>query len=247
MSCDEDEEIISLNQISLNESNVQLGLGQVQTLVVTPTPKDATHPKVTWSSSNEDVAQIQINESGLVAGVKGIGTGEAVITAKMENGDVGQTVNITVQRMYCDVSGTGSYYVESVTTTGGNSNINHNGLQPEDNYAFYSEEILDISSGSSFTLEVVQSNNWSRTMVWIDWNGDGNFSSDDELAHVFGVGSDLNDGPFNASIEVPANAAKGAVRMRIVTGDAWSYDEVPIAVCDKLKNSSTKDFIIEIL
>ncbi len=148
---------------------------------------------------------------------------------------------------YCKVSGTGAYNMDMLTTTGGTSNINYAGEQPTNNYRHYTDEQLTVAAGSSFTLELTQSNNWSRSMVWIDWNGDKDFEDNNEQVHLFGMGSVLNDGPLSAMISVPENAYLGKVRMRIVTGDAWSYDPVPTNICGELENSTIKDFDIEIL
>lgn len=247
-SCSDDETINTpLTQIDLSESEILLGLGEVFQFVVSATPEDATSPKVIWSSSNEDIAQVQANPNGLVAGVKGISTGEAILTAKISDSDIEQTVMVSVQRIYCNASGSGVYNAETVTTIDGTTNIQHSGQQPEGSFGFYEDEILSVSPGSSFTLEIEQSNTWSRTMVWIDWDGNGNFTDDGGAVVVFGSGNQLNNGPFSSIINVPSDVALGAIRMRVVTGDAWTYNDIPLSVCGELIHSSTKDFIVEIL
>ena len=146
---------------------------------------------------------------------------------------------------YCAVSGTKDYNTDSVTTTGGDTNINHADGQPTGNYGFYSDQALTVSAGGSFDLSVVQSNNWSMTVVWVDWNADGDFKDDKEQVNVFGLVNQLNNGPFSATVEVPADTMSGTVRMRVLTGDAWTTDPA-IQPCDEYINSTIKDFIVNI-
>lgn len=144
---------------------------------------------------------------------------------------------------YCAISGTGGYNVEAVSSTGANSNLTYTGPQPTNNYEFSTSETLEVAAGSSFTINVTQSNNWSKSKVWIDWNGDGDFEDTDELVIEFGADNQLNDGPFSESVTVPSSAIKGNTRMRIQTLDAWS----DFGLCGNVINQTTKDFKVSIL
>ncbi|SNY99517.1 GEVED domain-containing protein [Flagellimonas pacifica] len=332
LSCEEDELSVPIEGIQINGSDIQLGIGEVHTLTVSKSPENATDDGVTWSSSDENVAQIQFNESGLVAGVMGMGLGEAILTAKPDNGaeqtvainvitkvesiefveemmadpaqtqynvvftpadasiqdlewsssdsgvasvvdglitaiapgvttitattvEGGKTASVEINVsgnpailgfQYCSVSGTGSYNPDTVQTSGGGQNLNNTDTQPSGNYNYYEGEKVQVAPGGSFDLSVVQSNNWSMTVVWVDWNGDKDFVDDGEQVAVFGLQAQLNDGPFNATINVPADASPGLVRMRVLTGDAWTT-EPSAAPCGEVANSTTKDFDVEIV
>ena len=54
---------------------------------------------------------------------------------------------------------------------------------------------------------------------------------------------------YNIDVTVPADLASGIVRMRVLTGDAWSYDDasIPASPCAELANSTIKDFNIKVL
>jgi len=159
--------------------------------------------------------------------------------------DAGNTDKATTE--YCSVSGTGSYNPDKVRTTGGGQNIDHSAAKPTGNYKYYKGEKLVVAPGESFDLSVAHSNNYSISMVWVDWNGDNDFADNGEQVVVFGVKDQKNNDPlFNTTINVPANALPGLVRMRVLTGDAWTSD--PSAVpCGEIANSTTKDFDVEIV
>ncbi|MCL6266922.1 GEVED domain-containing protein [Flagellimonas myxillae] len=336
LSCD-DEEIakILVEQITLTETDIRLGIGEVKGLVLNPIPENANSSDVTWISSDPSVAEIQFSENGLVAGVKGmtlgsttltassntsgiqaqtivvdvitkiqeieleeeeiadpaqtkynviftpedasiknidwtssdpsvatvdsegiitaVSAGVTVVSATADEGGHTATVEIIVSGdppvlglIYCSASGTGSYNPQEVVTTGGGTNINNTEDQPGNNYNYYEGEKLTVAPDGSFDITIVQSNNWSMTVVWIDWNGDKDFLDDGERVQVFGQQAQLNDGPFNGTINVPVDAAPGLVRMRVLTGDAWTTD--PDAdPCGEIANSTTKDFDVEIV
>lgn len=152
-----------------------------------------------------------------------------------------------ISRPPCKILGTGEYDLHKIITSRGKSNIKYSGTkQSSSNYKLIKDKV-SLKAGESFTLEIVQSNNWSRTMVWIDWNKDGNFQGDDELMHVFGLGSQLNPGPFSGRIHVPESMTKGVYIMRMISGDSWTYDEIPENACGELFNSSIKDITVKIL
>ncbi|MCG8308542.1 MAG: GEVED domain-containing protein [Cytophagales bacterium] len=217
------------------------------------TPEEATIQGVSWSTSDPSIAVV--DENGKVTAV---GSGEngspvtCIITATTEEGEKTTSVEITVSNdppiigvLYCTVGGTGAYNTESVSTSGADANINYSGDQPAGNYEHYEGEVLIVQPGNSFKLSLVQSNNWSRSLVWIDWNGDKDFTDEGELAAIFGAESQLNDGPFQASIDIPESTLPGLIRMRVLTGDAWTTSDA-IIPCGDIPNSTTKDFSIEI-
>ena len=331
-SCKEEDDlsIVPLNEIVLSKSALQLSIDEVKPIIVTPSPNTATE-KVTWALSDEKIARVQFSKNGLVAGVKGINLGDAILTAKNVDGNITKTVTISVivkvesisleevvssnpsqtsynviftpenatiktvrwcssdpriisvdnngnvtavspgsavitaatvqgekkaivelttsgtnptilgAKQYCSISGTGAYNADTITTTGADVDINYTGDQPTDNYELANEK-LEITKGSQFTISLTQSNNWSKSKIWIDWNADADFEDADELVVNFGLDDVLNNGPFSKSVTVPNNAVVGNTRMRIQTLDAW----VNPGLCGIVKNQTTKDFIVTI-
>ncbi len=67
--------------VKMSQGSLTLRLGRSKTLSVTFSPKSAGKADITWSSSNQSVAAV--SKSGKVTAKK---TGNAVITAKTENG-----------------------------------------------------------------------------------------------------------------------------------------------------------------
>lgn len=344
-SCNNEDELIRLDQFTLSVPELELSVGEVQSVIASATPKNTTE-NLTWVSSNEAVAAVQYNKNGFVAGVKGIATGNASLTATSADGEIVKTILVTVIKkvekieleeiltadlsttsyrviftpadatiqtltwsssnpsaatvvdglvtavspgvtiisatsgqggktasveitvsgnpsiigfQYCEVSGTKGYNADVVVTTGADADINYAGVQPEQNYEFYETEKLMVQPGSSFDLTVTNSNGWSRSIVWIDWNNDKDFQDEGEL---IGPLSDpaiySGDDPISYTIiiNVPIDATLGKSRMRILTGDAWSYAdnadgdagtaEYPKVPCGELANSCIKDFDVEI-
>ena len=82
--------VIEVIEIILNESEVDLKVGETVELVATVTPDDATDKTVTWTSSDETIATV--DENGTVTA---IGEGNAVITAKAGEKTAECKVNVT--------------------------------------------------------------------------------------------------------------------------------------------------------
>lgn len=238
--------IIKVASIRLEEEAIS-DPAQTKYLVVF-TPNNPTIQDVEWSSSNSGVATV--SSEGIVTAVE---AGIAQITATTVQGGKSASVDIIVSGnppvlgfVYCSPTGTGSYNADTVITQGGGTNLNHKDGQPSGNYKYYEEEVLTVAPGGSFDLLVEQSNNWSMTAIWVDWNGDKDFIDSGEQVQVFGVSNQLNNGPFNAIINVPSDAIPGRVRMRVLTGDAWTTDPAD-EPCGEIANGTIKDFTVDIV
>lgn len=161
--------------------------------------------------------------------------------------------NLEVLDPYCVVTGTGSYNVASVVTTGGTKNINYTGGVGVNNYASINQ-ILNISQGATFNLSVSNGNGWSRPIVWVDWNGDNDFKDAQERLTPLGPEKVSNsEVTYNLDVTVPVTTITGVFKMRVVSGDAWTYEnsKIPNTPCGMptpdgtLENSAIKDFIID--
>lgn len=78
--------------MALDKMEFRVGRGNTATLTAVLDPKDASNTKVTWSSSNSNIARV--SGSSITATVTGIAWGDAVITAVTDEG--GYTDKATV-------------------------------------------------------------------------------------------------------------------------------------------------------
>lgn len=79
-----------VTNVTLSPETLNLLLQETHVLTATVTPADATHPEITWSSS--DPAVVSVSETGEIVAV---GFGTAAITATATNG-VAASVEVTV-------------------------------------------------------------------------------------------------------------------------------------------------------
>ena len=79
---------VEVSSVSLNQTSVDLVIGETVTLSATVSPSDATDKNVTWSSSDSNVASVTDGT------VKGIALGSATITAAA--GDKKASCTVTV-------------------------------------------------------------------------------------------------------------------------------------------------------
>lgn len=73
------------------QKDLELGIGNTATLQATIAPSDATNKNVTWSSSNESVATVDVD--GVVTGIT---AGTAIITVTTEDGGFTASCAVTV-------------------------------------------------------------------------------------------------------------------------------------------------------
>ena len=76
------KETIEVSYISMNQYDETIYIGKQITLQYSLYPDDATNKKVTWSSSDPNIAKVDQNGT-----VSGVSAGEATITVKAANGE----------------------------------------------------------------------------------------------------------------------------------------------------------------
>jgi hypothetical protein len=345
-SCEEDRQQAALESFSFAAVDT-LDIGEILPVVITPVPENVTE-KIVWSSADPEIAQVQSNEAGLVAGVIGLNVGNTVVSAATTDGRQTQSFPVTVivkvkkiafsdemvlsspgegryevlfdpenatikdltwtsgnpavaaidpatgvvtalspgssvitattkqggksaaielfvsgippvfGKDYCSVTATnakgGDYNADRITTSGAVLDLSHFDTSlPVGSYKYCEGEKLTVKKGGAFTLNLEQSNTWSRSIVWIDWNGDKDFADEGERVAVFGNfyaddESGSNEGPFNKLITVPDDATPGFARMRVITGDAWTldFDRTGAEPCGSTAYGTIKDFDVEI-
>ena len=74
------KEFVDVTSITLDKTSLSLVKGESETLVATVNPADATHKKVSWTSSDTNVATIDSEGK-----VSAIASGSATITAQVDN------------------------------------------------------------------------------------------------------------------------------------------------------------------
>jgi uncharacterized protein YjdB len=137
------EMVILVNSITLNETSLELKIGEQSTLVATILPTDATNQTVIWSSGNTNVASVV---NGLVT-AKAVGT--TLITAKDATGKVYSTCSVTVLESGTSSEDTSS---EEQKTT--------EMLSPEQSEIPVSKIVLDAE-----TVEIVLNREESKTIT----------------------------------------------------------------------------------
>lgn len=108
---------VNVNDISINEGDQELKVGDEFQLTTTITPVNATNQDVVWSTSNEEVAIVSVD--GLVTAVA---EGEATITVTTVDGDKTDDVIITVVEAEAETDATVSDLAE-LTTALANADI----------------------------------------------------------------------------------------------------------------------------
>ena len=95
---EDDNEYTPVTGVSLNQSSINLNVGDTETLTASVAPVGA-YPNVVWSSSDEAVATVSAN--GVVTAVA---KGSAIITAKTISEGFTAICTITVDRQYVDLA-----------------------------------------------------------------------------------------------------------------------------------------------
>jgi uncharacterized protein YjdB len=85
------KDVVSVQSITLANTEISLMAGSVHQVEYNIVPEDATNKNVTWTSSNSSVATV--NEFGLITAVA---EGSATITAETEDGNRSDDINVTV-------------------------------------------------------------------------------------------------------------------------------------------------------
>lgn len=126
-------DVVKVTEITINEVDFSLGIGDTKALTVTVKPDNATDKSVTWSSDQPGIATV--SSDGIVTAVA---AGNAKITAKANGGDVSDFVNVTVTAAEPE----GTSFEDWIGTWNAKSGVKKNTL-----------EITAISDGEGNILE----------------------------------------------------------------------------------------------
>ena len=203
--------------ISLAPNAATILTGFTQTLTATCGNVSGT-PNITYTSSNSNVATVVGN--GTTATVTAVASGTATITATMTYNGTTYTATcaITVEEpAYCEpsFSNPSDDYIKQFVTTGGVTNISNTSTYETGGYSdFYSTQSASIAVGETLSCTVTPSStSWKYGhAIWVDWNKDYEFTSDERVAYSSSAAS----GNWTGSFAVPADATGGDYRMRVI-------------------------------
>ena len=145
-------------------------------------------------------------------------------TVECANGSISNTtaahfvnLNTNANECYCVPVGANSYYyIKDFSTTGGTTaNISNldSGLSPGGYGNFFHTHTVSREIGGTVNFDAKYGgSNAFGFRIWVDWNQDGFFDPDTELAYNSTAYSNAHTGSFT----VPATAMSGVTRMRIV-------------------------------
>ena len=90
------EKVISVTNVTLNKTSINLSVNETEQLSANISPSNATNKKVTWSSSNTNIASV--SSSGLIT-AKAIGKVTIAVTTEDGNKTATCAVNITLVKV----------------------------------------------------------------------------------------------------------------------------------------------------
>lgn len=115
------------------------------------------------------------------------------------------------------------YYISSVTTTGGTTNISNTTTASVNGFGNYTTMAVTVLSNGTFTLTSNSDNLFTyKWAVWVDWNHDGDF--DDTGENVYSFLSTTGVSTITTPVSVPAAALSGNTRMRVRILRDWATD-----------------------
>ena len=132
------------------------------------------------------------------------------------------------------------HYVTGFQTFGAVSDIENlnSGCFP---YSLYEEHTLVVEPGTFFDFEVDGSFYHSQVEIYADWNCDGDFDDDPDMAFFSGR---INEEDFEDRIYIPADAVNGASRLRIIAH--WEDDVAGGYPCGNFQTGECEDYLLSI-
>ena len=225
--------------LSLSPNSATVLTGFTQTLTASYGNVSGT-PSITYTSSNNNVATVVGN--GTTATVTAVAPGIATITVSMpyEGTTYTATCAITVEDpSYCEpsFSNPSDDYISNFATSGGTTNINNSSTYVSGGYSdYYGSQSASINAGETLSCTVTSSSTqWKYGhAIWVDWNKDYEFSSDERVAYTTSTAT----GNWTGSVSVPSNAKGGDYRMRVI----HYYNNTPTDACMSAQYGEAEDY-----
>ena len=161
---------------------------------------------------------------------------------------IGTGINPTCIPTYANDCTTSQDFINRFSTTLGTTNITNNGSGcngQANNYIMYPNRIVSAIEGNTFNVNMRGGTSFAQGFrIWVDWNGDGDFSDSGENVYNSGVAATT---AFNTSITIPPGTTAGSKVMRV----RCAFDCVPEAnqscgaTC--MEFGETEDYIVQVL
>lgn len=108
-------------------------------------------------------------------------------------------------------------------------------------YTLFTGQTLTVEPGAFFDFEVDGSFYHSQVEIWADWNCDGDFDDDADIAYFT---NNLNEDDFEDRIYIPADATAGQSRLRIVAH--YLSDPASSNPCGNYETGECEDYLLTI-
>lgn len=142
---------------------------------------------------------------------------------------------------YCSSSASNTADERIGNVTFGSINNTSTGTAGYENFTSVS---TNVTRGSAYTISITPV--WTSTKyseayaVYIDYNGDGDFTDSGELAWTK-AGSTTS--PVTGSITIPSTATVGSTRMRVM----MKYSSIPTSSCEAFTYGQVEDYTLNIV
>ncbi|WP_185290371.1 reprolysin-like metallopeptidase [Chryseobacterium lactis] len=252
----------------VNNANISVNAGSGSSDTVAPTAPTlaasgttSTSTNLSWSGATDNVGvtgyDVYMNASLIgstasttytVTGLAPSTTYSFTVKAKDAAGNTSvssNTVNVTTLAgggtvTYCSSSASNTADERIGNVKFGTINNTSTGTAGYENFTSVS---TNVTAGSTYTISITPV--WTSTKyneayaVYIDYNGDGDFTDSGELAWTK-AGSTTS--PVTGSITIPATATTGATRMRVM----MKYSTIPTSSCEAFTYGQVEDYTVNI-
>jgi len=252
----------------VNNANISVNAGSGTPDTVAPTAPTlaasgttATTTNLSWSGATDNVAVTgydvyqgasligsTASATYTVTGLTPATTYSFSVKAKDAAGNASvssNTVSVTTLSggtvTYCSSSASNTADERIGNVTFGSINNTSTGTAGYENFTSVS---TNVTRGSAYTISITPV--WTSTKyseayaVYIDYNGDGDFTDSGELAWTK-AGSTTS--PVTGSITIPATATVGSTRMRVM----MKYSSIPTSSCEAFTYGQVEDYTLNIV
>ncbi|WP_326983466.1 zinc-dependent metalloprotease family protein [Chryseobacterium sp. MYb264] len=252
----------------VNNANITVNAGSGTSDTVAPTAPTlaasgttATSTNLSWSGATDNVAVTgydvyqgssligsTASTSYTVTSLSPSTTYNFTVRAKDAAGNTSVSSNsVSVTTLagstvsYCSATSTNTADERIGNVTFGSINNTSTGTAGYENFTSLS---TNVTRGSSYTISVTPV--WTSTKyneayaVYIDYNGDGDFTDSGELAWTR-TGSTVS--PVTGTITIPSTATLGNTRMRVM----MQYSSIPSSPCASYTYGQVEDYTLNII
>ncbi len=142
-----------------------------------------------------------------------------------------------------------SYMLSNVTIEGESITLNNSSGCGGDGYTDYTTglPIPDLVAGQAYSISVTTPSypESQDAIAWIDYNGNGFFDTDEQIANTNGNG--IGNGTATIEFTVPADVLPGEYRLRVRQGTNWDATPPTFTGCSVEDFGETEDYTVSII